>query len=110
MHALRYSTIWSTWLILIIKKGGKSLPFIKKYMPFNCVDQDNSMGLRFGLENDFLAIKRKFRWLFKIPNISASGINSLPPKSGARPSLQFKEAEVQHLNETVYYPMKPDWK
>ena len=53
---------------------------------------------------------RKFRWLFKIPNISASGINTLPPEKGARPSLSFKEIEAQHLNETIYFPGKPDWK
>ena len=67
-----------------------------------------SMGFDFGLNTQCL--KRKFRWLFKIPSVSAEGINTLPPDKGARPSLSFKEVEVQHLNETIYYPSKPEWK
>lgn len=68
-----------------------------------------NMGLDFGLESNF-CLKRKFRWLFRIPGVSADGINSLPPDKGARPSLSFKEIEVQHLNEVIYFPSKPDWK
>jgi hypothetical protein len=68
------------------------------------------MGFDFGLEKPDLCLKRKFRWLFKIPEISADGVNSLPPEKGARPSLSFKEIEVQHLNEVIYFPGKPDWK
>jgi hypothetical protein len=68
------------------------------------------MGLDFGLESKKLCMIRKFRWLFIIPDISAEGVNALPPQKSARPKISFKEAEVQHLNEIVYYPMKPEWK
>ena len=69
-----------------------------------------TMGLQFGLESPDLCIKRKFRWLFKIPDISSAGTSTLPPEKSARPSLSFKEIEAQHLNETIYFPGKPDWK
>jgi len=68
------------------------------------------MGFDFGLEKSDLCLSRKFRWLFKIPQISAQGTNSLPPVKSARPSLTFKETQVEHLNETIYYPSKPEWK
>ena len=68
------------------------------------------MGFDFGLEKPDLCLMRKFRWLFKIDEVCAQGVNSLPPEKGARPSLSFKEVEVQHLNEIIYYPSKPDWK
>ena len=70
----------------------------------------DKMGFQFGLESYRLCLKRKFRWLFFIDDISARGVNALPPEKGARPSLSFKEIEVQHLNEIIYYPSKPDWK
>lgn len=66
------------------------------------------MGL--GVFETKVCIKRKFRWMFYIPNVSGDGIDVLPPQKSARPSLSFKEMEVQHLTETVYYPGKPDWK
>ncbi len=74
------------------------------------------MGFDFGLQNPDTCFKRRNRWLFKIDGISATdtststGINALPPSKAARPSLTFKEIEVQHLNETIYFPGKPDWK
>lgn len=68
------------------------------------------MGFDFGLENPNTCYKRKNRWLFKIEGVSAQGVDSLPPTKSARPSLSFKEIEVQHLNETIYYPGKPEWK
>ena len=70
-----------------------------------------NMGFDFGLNDPNTCFKRKNRWLFKIDGISADdGVNSLPPSKAARPSLSFKEIEVQHLNETIYFPGKPDWK
>jgi hypothetical protein len=54
--------------------------------------------------------KQKFRWLFVIPDISSSGANSLPPLKSARPSFSFKEMEAPHLNETIYFPSKPEFK
>lgn len=57
-----------------------------------------------------LCIKQKFRWLFFLPQISGDGANVLPPSKGARPGITFKEMEVQHISETVYFPSKADWK
>jgi hypothetical protein len=68
------------------------------------------MGLDFGLESWQNCNKRKFRWLFKIPEISASGVQSLPPSKAARPTVSFKETPAEHLNETIYLPVKPEWK
>lgn len=69
-----------------------------------------NMGFEFGLENPEVCFKRKHRWLLVIPDVSAEGVNTLPPLKGARPSLSFKEMEAQHLNETIYFPAKPEWK
>lgn len=67
------------------------------------------MGLgRIG--TDSVCMMRKFRWLFKIDDLIGDGVNALPPDKGARPSLNFKEIEAQHLNETIYFAGKPDWK
>ena len=57
-----------------------------------------------------ICIKRKYRWQLIIPEISVNGTNALPPEKSARPNLSFKEIEVHHLNETVFYPGKPEWK
>ena len=72
------------------------------------------MGFQFGLDKGNYC-KRQFRWLFTIPDItpdeaSGEGANVLPPEKSARPNIQFKEMEVRHLIEDVYYPAKPDWK
>jgi hypothetical protein len=69
-----------------------------------------TMGLGYGLESSTICMKRKFRWLLRIDGISAQGVNSLPPLKSARPSITFKEIQVEHLNETIYFPGKPDWK
>lgn len=71
------------------------------------------MGMNMGmgkLGNSDLCMMRKFRWLFFIDGVCDDGANALPPDKGARPSLSFKEIEVQHINEIVYFPGKPDWK
>lgn len=68
------------------------------------------MSFDFGLSDPSICFKRKYRWLFKIPSVSADGVNSLPPFKSARPNISFKEMEAQHLTETVYFPGKPDWK
>lgn len=78
------------------------------------------MGLQFGLDSGqggaaFQLCKRKFRWLLRIDGLCSTtvfdgGINVLPPLKSARPQVSFKEMEVRHLNEHVYYPMKPEWK
>lgn len=68
------------------------------------------MTFDFGLGANQTCHKRKFRWLFKIPDICATGIYTLPPSKASRPTLTFKEISAEHLNETIYYPGKPDWK
>ena len=73
-----------------------------------------TMGLDFGLEGISRTCKRKNRWLFYIPNVSAGNsdvdISTLPPVKSARPYLTFQEMQAKHLNEDIYYPAKPDWK
>lgn len=70
-----------------------------------------SMGFNFGLERDDSCLKRKFRWLLSIPEISADDpIKTLPPLKSARPNISFKEVEVQHINESIFFPVKPEWK
>ncbi len=54
--------------------------------------------------------KRKNRWLFVIPSISADGVNSLPPLKSGKLSFDFKEMQAEHLNETIFFPSKPEWK
>lgn len=75
---------------------------------------EQRMGLHFGLEMEKSeTCKRQFRWLFEIPGVAADndpGVPALPPEKSARPNLSFKEMEVKHLIEDVYYPAKPDWK
>ena len=57
--------------------------------------------------------KMKFRWLltFIDTNGTAIGdINALPPAEGSRPHLDFKEESIEHISETIWFPVKPDWK
>jgi phage tail-like protein len=72
-----------------------------------------NMGINWYTKDTIL--KRKFRWVFSIIDVtnvdSAKGsANALPPLKSNRPILEFREMEVQHLNEIVYFPAKPDWK
>jgi hypothetical protein len=70
------------------------------------------MGLQYGLEG-YNFCKRAFRWLLKVPGVAADndpGVDALPPEKGSRPVLSYKEIEVRHINEDIYYPGKPDWK
>jgi hypothetical protein len=69
-----------------------------------------TMGFDLGLAGGNTCFKRKFRWLLKLDGVSGEGVNALPPLRSSRPSLSFKEMEVQHLNETIFYPSKPEWK
>lgn len=74
------------------------------------------MGFQFGLEsnNGCGYGKREFRWMFTVPGVagdnSPNAVNALPPEKAARPSMSFKEIEINHLIEDVYYPAKPEWK
>ena len=72
--------------------------------------QKMGWGDSFGLANANTCFKRKNRWLFKIPDVSAEGIDALPPLKSGRPELSFKELQMEHLVETVYFPGKPEWK
>jgi hypothetical protein len=67
-----------------------------------------------GLNDANVCFKRKNRWLFFIEGVSAlvgaGGTPCLPPLKGGRPSINFKEMEAQHINETIYFPGKPEWK
>lgn len=67
-----------------------------------------SMGLDFGLDKG-LYCKRKWRWLFTVPDVCADGIGTLPPQKSARPDLKWKEIAVQHISEQIYLPGKPEW-
>lgn len=78
-------------------------------MPLACVDRDN-MGFDFGLQSaDACFPKMKFRWLFQIEGVSAT-VNALPPLKASRPQLTFKEQQVAHLTQDIYYPVLPEWK
>ena len=51
--------------------------------------------------------------MFEIEGVcgdDSSGANVLPPEKSARPNIAFKEMNVNHLIEEVFYPAKPDWK
>ena len=66
-----------------------------------------TMGL--GKLNDAI-FKRKFRWLFSINEIIGDSVNALLPNKGARPTLSFKSQTFEHFNETISFPVKPEWK
>lgn len=73
------------------------------------------MGFNFGLQDLDTCFPMKHRWLFSIQGVSADLISSqsancLPPFKASRPSFQFKEMEIKHLTESVFYPIKPEWK
>lgn len=72
-----------------------------------------SMGWDYGdggLADEKVCFKRKYRWMFFIPNVCGEGSPCLPPSKGGRPSLSFKEIDAQHVTETIYFPSKPEWK
>ena len=95
-------------ILVTSKRGGFSAPFslYKKERFFDMVD----MGFGFNINN--ACFKRKNRWLFVIPGVSAdlNSVDALPPSKAMRPNLSFKEIEVQHLNETIYFPGRAEWK
>lgn len=76
----------------------------------NC-SPGRSMGIYPGLEG---APKRKFRWLFSINGVCGdqdiASVDALPPRKSALPQLGWKEESFQHLTETIWYPLKPEWK
>lgn len=68
------------------------------------------MGLDKLVAGDLVMFKRKFRWVFEIPDITPEGTYAIPAIKSARPTYTFKEHGVQHLNEEIFFPMKADWK
>lgn len=69
------------------------------------------MAFQMGLDKlTNVTFKRKFRWLFSIENIIGGSVNALLPHKGARPSLTFKSQAFEHINETISFPVKPEWK
>lgn len=52
---------------------------------------------------------RKFRWMFSIQPFIGESMFMLPPIKAARPNVSFKEYQAEHLNETIYFPGKPEW-
>jgi len=67
------------------------------------------MSLDFGLQDDQVCQKQKFRWLFKIDGVSGVS-DALPPLKSHRPKLDLREQQIQHLVQQIYYPLKADWK
>lgn len=53
--------------------------------------------------------KRVFRWMFSLEPYIGMSASMLPPSKGSRPSVSFKEYQVEHLNETIYFPGKVEW-
>jgi hypothetical protein len=70
------------------------------------------MPRKMGLPFNGSYFKRKFRWRFVIRGlIDMENFSSpvLPPTKAARPSISFKEQNIEHLIETIARPMKPEW-
>jgi hypothetical protein len=64
------------------------------------------------LGNRDTIFKMRYRWLFEIDTFSQGengSLPALPPKTGHRPNITFNEVKVEHLIETVHFPMKGDW-
>lgn len=72
-----------------------------------------SMGLG-ALGNENTCFKMKYRWLMTIDDVAGdsaeTSVDVLPPQKSARPNISFKEIQVEHLTETIYYPGKPEYK
>ena len=78
-------------------------------MAIGCVSRTN-MGLDFGLDGLSACFpKVKNRWLFQIDGVCGVA-NALPPFKASRPQFDFKEQQVEHLIQPIYYPIKVDWK
>ena len=69
-----------------------------------------TMGLSWGLQPATLTPKQTNRWLFGVPDYITGNAPALPPRKGARPSISMRETEFQHLSESVWFPLKGDWK
>lgn len=66
-----------------------------------------------GINTSFFSCnKRKFRFLFEIQGVTdiSDPLVALPAQKATRPSINLKEMDVPHLQETLYLPGRPDWK
>jgi hypothetical protein len=78
------------------------------------------MGLGPVLNRNDIELKRQFRWMLEvgqggndsggIGGIVGNAVNVLPPLASERPSLSFKEIEIEHTSETIFMPTKAQWK
>jgi len=73
-----------------------------------------NMGVGFA---SYTTFKKQNRFVLHIPNVTHVGNSStrvynkvLIEEKAARPSMSFKEFDVPHLMETVFYAGKPEWK
>lgn len=65
-----------------------------------------------GIPFNGVTFKKKNRWEFSVIDlIDMENFTSpvLPPNTAARPSLTFKEIQIEHLVETISIPGKPEW-
>lgn len=70
------------------------------------------MGRAMGIPFNSGSFKKKNRWVFTIESlIDVENFSSpvLPPLTSARPSLTFKEIQIEHLIETISMPGKAEW-
>lgn len=80
-----------------------------------CGDNMANCNMGMGrLVSETTIFKRKFRWKLTIDEIAGitteDGIDALVPFKSARPDVEFKDIEVQHVIEDVFLPGKPNWK
>lgn len=78
----------------------------------SCISGGIPMGFyrpEWGGDGTTGSLKRKFRWFFSIENITGDTTSALPCIRASRPKIQFREMQAEHLNETIYFPSKPDW-
>jgi hypothetical protein len=72
-----------------------------------------NMGIGFASQ---VLFKRQNRFIMYIPDITHTVTGqraiskALVEEKSARPNISFKEIEVPHLIETIYFAGRPDWK
>ena len=71
------------------------------------------MGIGFASQ---VLFKRQNRFIMYIPGITHTGTGQraiskvMVEEKSSRPNISFKEIEVPHLIETIYFAGRPDWK
>lgn len=73
-----------------------------------------NMGVGFA---SYTSFKKQNRFVLHIPNVTHAGNSSnrvynkvLIEEKAARPVVSFKEFEVPHLMENIFYAGRPEWK